>query len=121
MFAFDTSLTADAKQVETEAVHAVTQNKEIAQDPAPFIRIASVDSGNDVLSWHLFYWAAPTKAAEIKTVSETLAQIKSALYDAGVPTPTATSATILQRSQLTQKEGHPLRNGQDSFPANLPG
>ncbi len=103
LVAFDTSLTADAKQVEREALRAVTENAEVAKDPAPFLRIASVDSGNDVLSWHLFYWAAPTKTVEVKTVSETLEQIKANLYDAGVPTPTATSATILQRGSAAQK------------------
>ncbi len=97
MVAFDTSLTADAKQVETEALRAVTQNESVARDPAPFIRMASVDSGNDILTWHLFYWGAPTKAVELKTISEALEHIKAALYDAGVPTPTSTSATILQR------------------------
>ena len=102
LVAFDTSLTADARQVQTEALRAVTENADIAKDPAPFVRVASVDSGNDVLSWHLFYWAAPTKAIEIKTLSETLEQIKATLYDAGVPTPTATSATILQHGTTAQ-------------------
>ena len=111
LVAFDTSLTADAKQVQTEALRAVTENADIAKDPAPFIRVASVDSGNDVLSWHLFYWAAPTKAIEIKTLSETLEQIKATLYDAGVPTPTATSATILQRGHLAQKDGSQAQSG----------
>ena len=103
---FDTSLTANARQVQTEALRAVTANTDVAKDPAPFIRVASVDSGNDVLSWHLFYWAAPTKAIEIKTLSETLEQIKATLYDAGVPTPTATSATILQRGATAQNNSH---------------
>ena len=106
LVAFDTSLTADARQVQTEALRAVTTNTDIASDPAPFIRVASVDSGNDVLSWHLFYWAEPTKAMEIKTLSETLEQIKTTLYDAGVPTPTATSATILQRGATAQNNSH---------------
>ena len=112
LVAFDTSLTADAKQVETEALRAVTTNADIASDPAPFIRVASVDSGSDVLSWHLFYWAAPTKAVEIKTLSETLEQIKATLYDAGVPTPTATSATILQRKAAqNNNHSHPTSQG----------
>ena len=99
---FDTSLTANSKQVETQALWAVTQNPDVEKDPAPFIRVAGVDTGNDVLNWHLFYWAAPTKAIEVKTISETLARIKAELFDAGVPTPTATSATILQK-RLTQE------------------
>ncbi len=106
MVAFDTSLTADARQVEQEALRAVTENADVATDPAPFLRIASVDSGNDVLSWHLFYWAAPTKAVEIKTISEVIGHIKANLYDAGVPTPTATSATILQRGATAQNNDH---------------
>ena len=115
LVAFDTSLTADARQVETEALHAVTANAEVAKDPAPFIRVASVDSGNDVLSWHLFYWAAPTKSVELKTISQTLEQIKAALYDAGVPTPTSTSATILHRGEPVQGNGyHPSNNQYDS-------
>ena len=90
---------------------ALSANTDIASDPAPFIRVASVDSCNDVLSWHLFYWAAPTKAMEIKTLSETLEQIKATLYDAEVPTPTATSATILQRGHLAQKGGNQAQSG----------
>ena len=35
LLAFDTSLTADANQVETEALRAVTENTDIAKDPAP--------------------------------------------------------------------------------------
>ena len=56
-----------------------------------------MDSGNDVLHWEVFYWADPTKAVEVQTVSDTLHYIKQHLYEAGVPTPTATSATILKR------------------------
>ncbi len=96
--AFDTSLTADIAQVESEALNAVREHSDVLTDPLPFLRISTLDSGNDVLRWHLFYWAAPTKAIELKTISEILEQIKTRLYDAGVPTPTATSATILQRS-----------------------
>lgn len=105
MVAFDTSLTADAQLVKREAVRAATENTDIARDPAPFLRVAGVDSGNDVLTWHLFYWAAPTKAVEVQTLSEVLAHIKARLYDAGVPTPTATSATILHRPSAAQKNG----------------
>jgi len=101
MVAFDTSITADARLVEAEALQAVTQNESIAKDPAPFICIASMDSGSDVLSWHLFYWAAPTKAIEIKTK----------LFDAGVPTPTATSATIFQRRPPAANDEAVGRNG----------
>lgn len=101
--AFDTSLTADARKVEQEALRAATENADVAADPTPFLRIVSVDSGSDVLSWHLFYWAAPTKAVEVKTISEVIAHIKANLYDAGVPTPTATSATILQRGTATPR------------------
>ncbi len=100
---FDTSLTADAAQIETEALRAVQENPDIAADPAPYIRVASVDSGGDILRWHLYYWAAPTKAVEVETLSITLARIKTALYDAGVPTPTATSATILRRDPSASK------------------
>ena len=102
MVAFDTSLTADAAQVEREALQSATTNPEVLPDPPPFLRIAGVDSGNDILSWHLFYWAAPTKVVEVKTLSDILAQIKIRLYDAGVPTPTATSATIVQRGRAAR-------------------
>lgn len=95
--AFDTSVSADADHVERETLRGVTENPDIASDPAPFIRMESVDSGNDILKWQVFYWAAPTKAVEVATVSQTLQHIKRALYDTGVPTPTATSATILKR------------------------
>jgi small-conductance mechanosensitive channel len=110
MVAFDTSLAADANRVETEALRAATQNESIAKDPAPFIRIASVDTGNDVLSWHLFYWAAPTKAVEVKTISDVLASIKTKLFDAGVPTPTATSATIFQRNPVASQNKKQTEN-----------
>ena len=94
---FDTSLSADSAVVEREALSAVTQNSDIATDPAPFLRAYAVDSGSDVLSWRLYYWAKPVKAAQVKTESDTLAGIKRCLFDAGVPTPTSTSATILRR------------------------
>jgi small conductance mechanosensitive channel len=104
--AFDTSLKADSRQVEQEALNAAAEHRDVLKEPAPFIRIVGVDSGNDVLNWHLFYWAAPTKAVEIQTISEVFEQIKARLYDAGVPTPTATSATILQRQGSAQRNGH---------------
>lgn len=95
--AFDTSLSADADLVHRESLRAVQENTDVATDPAPFVRVKSVDSGNDTLSWQVYYWADPSKATEIKTVSDTLRKIKHNLYDAGVPTPMATSATILKR------------------------
>ncbi len=97
--AFDTSLSADTELVQREALRAVQENDAVNDTPAPFVRMKSVDSGNDVLSWQVYYWAAPSKAKEVETISHTLQEIKRNLYDAGVPTPTATSATILQRRQ----------------------
>lgn len=94
---FDTSLSADYAAVEREALSAVTQNSDVAADPPPFLRNYAMDSGNDVLSWRLYFWAKPGKAAQVKTESDTLAGIKRCLFDAGVPTPTSTSATILRR------------------------
>jgi small-conductance mechanosensitive channel len=95
--AFDTSLKADMQQVEQAVLQLARTNANVAAHPDPFIRITGVNSGNDVLSWRLFYWAAPTKAVEVQTISELLEGVKATLYDVGVPTPTATSATILQR------------------------
>jgi small conductance mechanosensitive channel len=95
--AFDTSLEADSNLVFREALQAVQSNPDVATDPAPFVRMRSVDSGNDVLSWQVYYWADPSKATEIETISSVLGHIKRNLYDAGVPTPTSTSATILRR------------------------
>lgn len=94
---FDTSLSADSEIVQKGALRAAGENPDVADDPAPFVRVYQVDSGNDVLSWRLYFWAKPHKAMEVATVSETLERIKSNLYDAGVPTPTSTSATILKR------------------------
>lgn len=95
--AFDTSLSADVATVYRETLRAVQDNSEVMSEPAPFVRIRGVDSGNDTLNWEVFYWAEPVKSAEVKTTSDTLQHIKKLLYDAGVPTPTATSATILKR------------------------
>jgi small conductance mechanosensitive channel len=97
--AFDTSLTADAGLVERLSLGIVDENPDILKNPSPFLRMSSVDSGNDCLSWKLYFWAAPTRAAELKTISQTLNQVKARLFDAGVPTPTSTSATILRRGQ----------------------
>ena len=94
---FDTSLSADSGAVQAGALRAAGDNPDVALEPAPFVRVHSVDSGNDVLSWRVYFWAKPHKAVEVETVSETLARIKCSLYDAGVPTPTSTSATILRR------------------------
>jgi len=94
---FDTSLSADSEAVQQGALKAVRENPAVADDPAPFVRVRGVDSGNDVLNWRVYFWAKPHKAVEIQTVSETLERIKRDLYDAGVPTPTATSATIFER------------------------
>ena len=102
--AFDTSLSADAATVRREALRAVQDNQDVLTDPPPFVRILGVDSGNDVLKWEVFYWAGPTKAVEVKTISDTLHYIKQHLYEAGVPTPTATSATILKRENLRRED-----------------
>ena len=102
---FDTSLSADSVVVEKEALRTLRENAEVAAAPAPFLRVSGVDSSGDVLSWRLFYWADPTKASQVKTVSDTLAGIKQNLFDAGVPTPTSTSATILRRGTAASTNG----------------
>ena len=105
---FDTSLSADAAQVERETLEAAGADTEILSDPAPFLRIYAIDSGNDVLSWRLYFWSKPTKSAEVRAVSDMLAQVKLRLYDAGVPTPTSTSATIVQMpTERTARETLP--------------
>ena len=95
---FDTSLSADSATVEKEALHLLGANPDIAADPAPFLRVSGMDTGSDVLSWRAFFWADSAKASEVKTVSDALAGIKKRLFDAGVPTPTSTSATILRHA-----------------------
>ena len=109
---FDTSLTADAALVERETLQAAKDDPEILADPAPFVRMRAVDSGNDVLSWRLYFWGKPAKAAEVRAVSDMLAQVKARLYDAGVPTPTSTSATIIRRP--VPGFSNPSRNTLDS-------
>ena len=94
---FDTSLTADSAVVERESLKVMRDHEDIAEDPEPFLRVASVDTGNDVLSWRMYFWGKPVKAVEIKAVSEVLGSLKKSLFDAGVPTPTSTSATNVQR------------------------
>ena len=101
---FDTSLTADSAVVERETLKVAKQHEDIAKDPEPFLRVSSVDTGNDVLSWRLYFWGKPVKAVEVKMVSEVLASLKRSLFDAGVPTPTSTSATIVQRSSKAKHE-----------------
>ena len=95
---FDTSLRADSEAVMKGALSAARDNSNVASAPIPFVRVSQVDSGNDVLSWRIYFWAKPQKAMELQAMSEVLEAIKRTLYDAGVPTPTATSATILKRS-----------------------
>ncbi len=95
--AFDTGLDVDIETVRAEAIEAAASNPDVSKDPIPYDRIASVDGGNDTLSWRVNYWAKAAKAIESKTVSEILERIKARLYDAGVPTPMATSATIFRR------------------------
>lgn len=41
--AFDTSLSADADLVQRESLRAVQENADVATDPAPFVRVKSVD------------------------------------------------------------------------------
>ena len=101
---FDTSLTADSALVERETLKVAGEHDDIAADPAPFLRVVSVDTGNDVLSWRLYFWGKPVKAVEVKAVSEVLRSLKKALFDAGVPTPTSTSATIVQRPSKVKHE-----------------
>lgn len=102
---FDTSLTADSALVERESLKVAREHDDIAKDPEPFVRVSSVDTGNDVLSWRLYFWGKPVKAVEVRTVSEVLASLKKNLFDAGVPTPTSTSATIVQRPSKVKHAG----------------
>ena len=71
--AFDTSLSADADLVQRESLRAVQENTDVATEPSPFVRMKSVDSGNDILSWQVYFWANPTKAKEVETISDTCA------------------------------------------------
>ncbi len=112
---FDTSLHADADHVQQKVMQIVQEASNIAEDPSPFVRIRRVQSGIDVLSWSVYFWAAPQKMIEIQTTSEVLERIKRDLYDAGVPTPTSTSAMILRTDQAVSAPpeadhlvGHPL-------------
>jgi len=102
LFGYDTGVVSSALLFLKTHYHlspAMQQGRaDDAAEPAPFVRVRSVDSSNDVLSWRVYFWAKPHKAVEVETVSETLARIKCNLYDAGIPTPTSTSATILRRS-----------------------
>ena len=95
---FDTSLSADSEAVRQGALQAALGNSGVVDEPAPFVRVHHVDSGNDILGWRIYFWAKPQKVVEVQTVSEVLEGIKRILYDAGVPTPTSTSATILKRA-----------------------
>lgn len=109
---FDTSLTAEAGTVQKEALRAVQEDEDVLADPAPFIRIKGLDSGNDVLTWQAYYWAAPVRAVEVKTISDIFGRIKQYLYDAGVPTPTSTSATIFQqKTPLSHSEAEAPSDG----------
>ena len=101
---FDTSLTADSATVERETLKVARAHDDIAEDPEPFLRVVSVDTGSDVLSWRLYFWAKPLKAVEVSTVSEVLRSLKQSLFDAGVPTPTSTSAMIVQRPAKAEGE-----------------
>ena len=105
---FDTSISADTEKVKREAVAAAIADEEINNEPKPRIVMRSFDSGNDILSWRLYFWGKPTKADEVSDVSNMLEQIKTRLYDAGVPTPTSTSAMILKRPDSKQEiSGNP--------------
>ena len=91
---FDTSVKADSQKIQSEVLRIVEENSEVKKEPKPFVLMSEIESGSDVVTWKLYYWADPSKVAEITTKSELLIQLKTALYDAGVPTPTA---TILRR------------------------
>jgi small conductance mechanosensitive channel len=104
---FDTSVSADGQLVEREAVAAATSEPSIEEKPAPFVLITKVNSGSDVLSWRLYFWAKPTKADELGAISAILKQLKHRLFDAGVPTPTSTSAVnVLSSDRKTNSASH---------------
>ena len=102
---FDTSLSVDTERIEKEILEIAHDNPEVAAEPPPQIRIIGVESANDVIHWRLSFGAEPTKAVEVRTISQILTAVKRRLYDAGVPTPTTISTTVLKRGSAVADDG----------------
>jgi len=102
---FDTSLSVDTERIEKEILEIAHDNPEVAAEPPPQIRIIGVESANDVIHWRLSFGAEPTKAVEVQTISQILTAVKRRLYDAGVPTPTTISTTVLKRGSAVADDG----------------
>jgi len=94
---FDTALSADTRAVEATALAAAANIANVAEEPAPAIRITGIDTSIDCIHWEVFFWGPPQKASEVAMRSEYLTAIKTAIFDAGTPTPLATTTTILRR------------------------
>ncbi len=117
---FATSLTADARQVEEEALRAVREHSEIREDPPPLVRVNHIDSQNDSVTWRLLFWAEPTKATEVEVRSDVIQRIKRSLFDAGVPVPSSVTLVALSGApagQADTSQGPPLqRDRSGPFP-----
>ena len=94
---FDTALSADIRTVEATALDAAVTIANVAEEPAPAIRITGIDTSIDCIHWEVFFCGPPQKASEVAMRSEYLTAIKTAIFDAGTPTPLATTTTILRR------------------------
>ena len=96
---FETSLKVDSGAVEAAALDAVKQVQGLNADFEPLIRVKSINSASDSVSWQAVFAAQPSKGEEVRTISEALRNIKAKLFDAGIPAPASVSTTILARAK----------------------
>ncbi len=96
---FETSLKVDSDAVEAAALEAVKQVQGLSDDFEPVIRVKSINSAADSVSWQVIFAGQPTKGEEVRTISEALHNIKTKLFDAGIPAPASISTTILARAK----------------------
>lgn len=95
--AFDTSLKVDTDKVEQIALDVASQLPGVLTDPAPAVRIKTIESAADAIRWRIYFSGPPAKASETIMISECLDLLKQKLYEAGIQPPSVAPAVIANK------------------------
>jgi small-conductance mechanosensitive channel len=85
--AFDTSLKVEIDHIEQIMLDVAAKLPDALTDPAPVVRIKSIESAADTIHWRIYFSGPPGKGSESAMISQCLDMLKTALFEKGVPAP----------------------------------
>lgn len=78
---FTTPLSSQTQEVERRSLELAAEVEGVHAQPNPALTLVKLESTANLATWHLSYWADPTKAAETSTGSQLLTKLKAQFYE----------------------------------------